>query len=71
MPEYYVNRNEQPEDGYHEVHVDDGSCPYPPNLHNRISLGWHVNCQSAVTAAKRIYPKSDGCYWCVRGCHTR
>jgi len=70
MPTYYVNANAQP-DGYHEVHVDDGSCPYPPTAVNRIQLGWHANCRDAVSAAKRVFHKSDGCYWCIRECHTR
>lgn len=70
MPNYYVNRNEQ-SDGYHEVHIDDGSCPYPPQIGNRLPLGYHPNCASAVAAAKTVYPKSDGCYWCIPTCHTR
>jgi hypothetical protein len=70
MPYYYVNRHEQ-SDGYHEVHVDDGLCPYPPDQQNRIPLGFHANCNEAVSASKQVYAKSDGCYWCIRDCHTR
>jgi hypothetical protein len=70
MPNYFVNQNPQP-DGYHEVHVDDNSCPHPPLHVNRVPLGWHSNCQSAVAAAKQRYILSDGCAYCVPNCHTR
>lgn len=71
VPYYYVNLNEQPHDGYHEVHIDAGSCPHPPLLQNRHNLGYHQNCRDAVQAAKGIFPKSDGCYYCLPLCHTR
>lgn len=68
MPSYYVNKNPQ-SDGYHEVHTT--GCPHPPNPENRVSLGIHISCKSAVTAAKKLYPKSDGCAHCCKSCHTR
>ena len=67
---YYVNSNPQ-SDGYHEVHVDNDSCPYPPAVGNRVDLGWHDNCQSANSAARSRYPLVDGCFYCNRNCHTR
>ncbi len=70
MPQYYVNKNAQ-SDGYHEVHIDDNSCPYPPALENREDLGWHLDCTSAVLEAKRRYTFADGCAYCVPTCHTR
>ncbi len=70
MPQYYVNRNAQP-DGYHEVHIDDNSCPTPPDTQNRENLGWRTNCSDAVGEAKRRYTHADGCENCVPTCHTR
>lgn len=71
MPNYYRNENAQP-DGYHEVHVDDGSCTHPPDLANRQSIGWHASCVEAVAHAKVNYDfNHDGCAYCVPLCHTR
>lgn len=63
---YYVNNNAQA-NGDHEVHVR--SCNHFPG--DTTGLGDHANCRTAVAAAKRIYAKSDGCFWCCRECHTR
>lgn len=72
MPYYCVNRNAQPSSGDHEVHDlaigRDKGCL--PAALNQVDLGYHSNCQSAVTAAKRTYPSSDGCKRCVPACHT-
>lgn len=65
MARYYVNNIAQ-SNGDHEVHRD--GCIYMPQ--SRTDLGEHATCQTAVQAAKRIYPRSDGCYWCARDCHT-
>ena len=71
MPVFYRNKNAQP-DGYNEVHIDDGSCPTPPYLSNRQTLGWHGNCKDAVAYAKKnLSGKSDGCKHCIPACHTR
>lgn len=65
MADYYVNRNAQP-NGDHEVHKSD--CNYLPN--DRQYLGNFATCEPAVREAKKHYPKSNGCYWCSRECHT-
>jgi hypothetical protein len=65
MANYYVNNNAQT-NGDHEVHKE--GCTYMPN--NKQSLGNHTTCHQAVTAAKQIYSRSNGCYWCSRECHT-
>jgi hypothetical protein len=67
MATYYVNTQAQP-NGDHEVHVQ--SCSRLPAVHNRLSLGEHSGCRSAVIAAKAYYRQSNGCYWCSRECHT-
>jgi hypothetical protein len=70
MPKFCVNSNAQ-SDGYHEVHNLDKPCPEPPAPHNQIDLGYHMSCHGAVTKAKTLYPKSDGCAHCCPECHTR
>lgn len=71
MASYIVNKNAQFHDGYHEVHVLNGTCTRLPNRENWVPLGEHATCYSADQAAKRIYPKSDGCHYCAPFCHTR
>ncbi|MBW1297022.1 hypothetical protein [Aquimarina litoralis] len=67
MPRYYVNKNAQT-NGDHEVHKY--GCPWLPNLENRIYLGEHTSCKSAVRKAKEYYRKVNGCYHCSYECHT-
>ncbi|MCD4731240.1 MAG: hypothetical protein K8R74_11595 [Bacteroidales bacterium] len=67
MYRYYVNRNAQG-NGDHEVHKED--CSFLPNAENRIDLGIHMNCQSAVVKAKVFYQQTNGCYYCADECHT-
>lgn len=67
MVQYFVNRNEQA-NGDHEVHRQ--GCSFMPNTENRTRLGEHGNCRTAVLAAKKIFPKSNGCFYCANECHT-
>ncbi len=67
MARYLVNTNPQP-NGDHEVHTT--SCGHLPNLTNRLDLGEHSTCTTAVAAAKRYYPTANGCYYCANPCHT-
>lgn len=69
MARYYLNRKQQ-SNGDHEVHAS--TCTYVPDLQNRIDLGEHATCQSAVRRAKEMYPQSqiNGCYFCSNACHT-
>ncbi len=69
MANYCVNKNEQ-STGEHEVHNTD-TCSYCPDLNNRVDLGYHSDCKSAVTAAKAHYSNVDGCAHCCEPCHTR
>lgn len=64
---YYVNRHAQ-ENGDHEVHTE--SCTFLPEEQNRVYLGNYLNCKDAVREAKKIYPQSNGCYYCSRECNT-
>lgn len=67
MPKYYVNSKPQT-NGDHEVHVE--TCSRLPDYQNRVDLGFHQNCSTAVLAAKNHYAKSNGCYYCCNACHT-
>lgn len=67
MERYYVNENAQP-NGDHEVHKE--SCTHEPLPRNRRQLGYQTSCASAVIEAKKVYQKSNGCYWCCAECHT-
>lgn len=73
MPFYYMNLHPQP-NGDHEVH-ELGNCPSRGALiplGQRLDLGQHATCYSAVQRAKALgYPRADGCFYCSRPCHTR
>jgi len=68
MPSYIVNRNSQP-NGDHEVHKL--SCTRLPDPANRMPLGEHASCSTAVAKAKKTYPTADGCAYCSPACHKR
>ena len=65
---YYVNKNAQA-NGDHEVHTT--GCSYMPNSVNRIYLGEHSSCRTAVSEARKHYRQVNGCYYCARDCHTQ
>jgi hypothetical protein len=67
MTRYYVNENAQA-NGDHEVH--SGACPFLPAAEHRLYLGDFTDCRPAVAEAKRHYPRSNGCFYCARQCHT-
>ena len=67
MSNYYVNDNAQA-NGDHEAHVQ--GCEHMPNPENRTYLGPFTDCKGAVVEAKKTYPKSNGCYYCSKPCHT-
>ncbi|ENP7383869.1 hypothetical protein ACEC18_004484 [Vibrio parahaemolyticus] len=67
MARYYVNKNAQA-NGDHEVHKQ--GCAWMPDEANRLYLGDFATCRSAVTEAKKTYPKSNGCFYCSKECHT-
>lgn len=69
MPYYYVNRLARPQGAEHEVHDQASRSGCLPAEHNRIDLGYHVDCTSALAAARRHFDSVDGCYWCARPCH--
>lgn len=68
MSHYYVNQQVQA-NGDHEVHVP--GCTFFPNPENRIYLGTFLECRSAVAAARRYYYQVNGCFYCLRACHTQ
>ena len=68
MAHYCVNKNAQ-NTGEHEVHKV--GCVHYPDQANRVSLGEHNSCHTAVTAARKHYDNVDGCFYCSIDCHTR
>lgn len=68
MIDYYVDKLTL-STGEHEVHV--AGCPNMPILKNCISLGRHMSCYSAITAAQKFFTKVDGCVNCASDCHSR
>jgi len=70
MPEYYVNQNAQ-SNGDNEVHrSDELNCQNPAATWNRVALGWHNDCHSAVKSAKSRGYNANGCFYCANACHT-
>jgi len=67
MAKYYVNNTAQ-SNGDHEVHED--GCYWLTLVVSKKDLGFHSNCKSAVTEAKKTYKKSNGCIHCSEECHT-
>ena len=65
MKRYYLNNHPQV-DGTHEVHSED--CFYLQFVYSKRDLGYHINCQSAVDSARKIYPTADGCRICSEEC---
>jgi hypothetical protein len=76
MSKYILNKNQQDSQSgkNYEVHNEDSNCSKLPNLENRISLGYHQNCESAIRKAKETRPEwkydIDGCFYCAKDCHT-
>jgi len=72
MPNYCLNRQAQNTDAKeHEVHRLDSLFMCLPNPENRIDLGFHFDCKSAIAKAKALYPYwvIDGCGLCSPECH--
>lgn len=68
MPTYIYNSS-QTDGKYHEIHLT--TCNHLPKISNRVILGWHVDCKSAIREAERRTGCNDfdGCYYCSRNCH--
>lgn len=71
MPIFIINKNAQ-SNGDHEVHNSTTGCSHMPNPENRIDLGVHASCHSAVLTAKSKWPgdRVNGCFYCSNACHT-
>ncbi len=65
MAYYCVNKNND-----HEVHVLNPACSHLPDEVNRLSLGNHPTCNTAVAKAKLTYASANGCFYCATACHT-
>ena len=69
MPRFCVNRQAQPS-GEHEVHDLATTTPCLPVLDNRVDLGHHASCRTAVSAARELFSNVNGCFHCANDCHT-
>lgn len=71
MSKFIINQNPQA-NGDYEVHNLTTGCSFMPHPQNRVDLGEHPNCFSAVLAAKRKWSNAriNGCYYCCNNCHT-
>ena len=71
METYCINKQAQA-NGDHEVHNLSVGRGCLPAAHNRVPLGQHPTCQSAVASAQRANPtlRINGCYYCATACHT-
>ena len=69
MSKYCVNSNAQA-NGDHEVHNLETGTWCLPDVRNRIDLGEHPSCVSAVAAARSYVSKPNGCAYCAPECHT-
>lgn len=58
---YCISKRAQ-KSGEREIHVL--GCKYMPSQRNLRELGVFASQKAALEAAKVIYPKSDGCYYC-------
>lgn len=64
---YYLNATVG-ENGEHEVHKSD--CSWLSLIKNKVNLGLHRTCESAITKAKSLgYSTADGCEHCSPDCH--
>jgi hypothetical protein len=70
MAHYIVNKDAQSVTGDHEVHNLNVANACLPDPGNRLDLGDHPDCQSAVRAAKQHFDDSNGCAFCAPQCHT-
>lgn len=71
MPVFYADMNARSR-GEHEVHQDTRpACDFAPAMQNRLSLGTHDDCRSAVKEAIAIFVNATGCSRCCPACHTR
>ncbi|HKN78238.1 MAG TPA: hypothetical protein VJW16_03650 [Lysobacter sp.] len=64
MHRYLVNLYPE-NNGDHLVHRE--GCRRLPTF--PLNLGHHPECRSAVEAAKRYFPRANGCFQCARDCH--
>lgn len=62
MSFYYVDKAPQG-NGEHEVHIS--TCMLLPPSDQRLALGYHASCSSAVEYAKLNFRQSNGCKRCA------
>jgi hypothetical protein len=66
MNSYFLDKNEK-EGGEHQVHLS--TCLYLPDQSQLIHLGYFATCDDVLEAAKKHYPRIDGCSNCCKKIH--
>lgn len=68
IQKYFVNKDHSGNPKHnHEVHAE--GCRWMPSVTNRIDLGYHEGCGTAIIAARTYYNNVDGCHTCCSDCH--
>ncbi len=65
----YIANTQAQFNGDHEVHKS--TCTYLPAPIHRRTLGRFATDRAALEAARRIYPRADGCAFCCPAIHSR
>jgi hypothetical protein len=58
---YFLNKRSLPECGYL---VHEENCPFLPEENDRLYLGNYNSGHDAISAARKIIPKANLCYYC-------
>ncbi|MES9961686.1 MAG: hypothetical protein ABW089_14745 [Sedimenticola sp.] len=67
MEKYYLSTAPQ-QNGEYDLHV--GTCNFLPAMKERIFVGEFSNFNTAMKEARKRFKPVNGCYWCLRECHT-
>jgi hypothetical protein len=69
MPTYCLSYKSVDEPAIRKVHeITPARCKRLPDLNDCLFLGRHINCRSAVLAARNLYMDSIGCEFCCPEC---
>ena len=55
------------ETGTHVLHLN--GCAHQPSLENRLQLGYHLDCKSAIITANNTHSSVVGCKYCSIECN--
>lgn len=67
MDIFYIDLKAK-ETGEYEMHRS--GCKFLPDQTKRYYVGLFGTCNEALKEAKKSFPKSNGCPFCCKACHT-